>query len=132
MSKRQLDPLSEYLAMENGALTRKMRKMTEEHHETLTRHWTKRLEDDAQIQELQNDLNEADERINLQEETMAISRQRLIEQHIKIRRLEEQWRKDTFEILKMRRLIQYYRNKEQQKIEEQKNGETTGETTEEE
>lgn len=108
-NKRQMDPLCEYLAQENGALTRKMQKMTEDHEQEMKFQIAINLQTDAQLQETLNECEELEGRIDQYEETCALTRNRLMEQHTRLLNYKSQYHHDSLEILKMTRTIGHLR-----------------------
>lgn len=128
-NKRQLDPLLQYLAMENGALSRKMQRMEEEHEQEMKIQIALNLQTDAQLQETTDSLETAEARIDQYEETMTVARQRMMEQHFKIVEYKKAYNSMAMEIFQLRRTIACLKtkNKSPSMIEE-----TSGETTESE
>lgn len=108
-NKRQMDPLCEYLALENGALTRKMQKMSEEYEQELKFQVALNLQTDGLVQEQMGQIEELEGRIDQYEETCAISRQRLMEQHFRLVKYKSQYQKDSMEILKLTRATGHLR-----------------------
>lgn len=131
-TNEQMDGLSQYLAMENGAVTRKMKKMEEEHEQELKFQIALNLQTDAQLQESTGRIEELEERLDQQEETMALARIRLTEQNKRLLQYKSQYDRDSMEILKMTRALGHLRVINRNLAEQLRNAmENKGETTEE-
>jgi TolA-binding protein len=131
-TNEQMDGLSQYLAMENGAVTRKMKKMEEEHEQELKFQIALNLQTDAQLQESTGRIEELEDRLDQQEETMALARIRLTEQNKRLLQYKSQYDRDSMEILKMTRALGHLRVINRNLAEQLRNAmENKGETTEE-
>lgn len=99
-----LNPVAKYLALENGALTRKLDQMRREHAEATRRHWEQHLEQDGRIQEQHQEIEEMEETIQNYEITMVTSRQRLMEQHFRIIKMKKEYGELVTELFQERRI----------------------------
>lgn len=129
-----LNPVAKYLALEVGALNKKIEEMQRQHMECVNKMWAVRLQDDQridelneQIQELQEQLNDANQQIETDNQLLTTANQKLLHQHFKMKKYEQQWREDSLRIIRLTRQNNYYRE-----LSRSTGGETAGETTEEE
>ena len=133
MNKRTLDPLTEYLAMENGALTRKMRKMEEKMQEMRSEHRACELRmlqrhniQATRIDQLIQAVDDADEAIMDMEGSMQVARAKITEQQDRIIGMKSDYRKLAMELFQERRRSTIYKlkNKSPSKKEEEEETDT--------